>query len=635
MDRRNGLARLSRSAKLAGLRLRLNAVGERFTTLAVFLLIYAVAALTAVKATRGAPIVRDLAGWGLFIPVTALVVGVLLAALRKSAPSEGALALDRHHSLSDRVTNALAFSGVPDSERTPLMDAAIDDGVAMADRLEPSRAVPLRRPQDAGIAALLALALAGVASLEVPGVRVEPPKAPPHLAALEIAPDDADLLRHVSEELLATTTDADAQAGARRFNQLVEDLAERRLDREEVFRRLDALDRSLQDPAGIDASALDEGLQGVARELAKSGLSKPVADALADKRLGDAEQAMRDLAKKIEGAKKDVDKAKLEELRKSLQRSSETVHNKGTDRDAERSSLEEQRRRLLQKKQKEGLTNAEQQELDRTERRLDRLSREKDRADAQSRSMSGLDKDLAQAAQDLMKDLGMGSKDLERGAEDINRASQRQMSEQQKQELRQRIEELRQMLRQEGQSGKDRLKRMMSFGQRAHGNQGSHSGQGGGQGNQGQGQEGKEGKDGKGQQGLSLGGGKPGSGSALVFGPGGMASGAGEPSPGAGTGSGQRSDEWGTGHDPNVRGDASQLKGKTEDVSAVGADTGQGAASSQVIYGAAQRGFTGSGYKKVFTDYRTVAEESLGKDEIPPGYRFYVRRYFELIRPRD
>jgi len=54
-----------------------------------------------------------------------------------------------------------------------------------------------------------------------------------------------------------------------------------------------------------------------------------------------------------------------------------------------------------------------------------------------------------------------------------------------------------------------------------------------------------------------------------------------------------------------------------------------------LIYGAAERGFVGRGYKKVFTDYQTVAEESLAKDEIPPGYRFYVRRYFQLIRPRD
>ena len=51
--------------------------------------------------------------------------------------------------------------------------------------------------------------------------------------------------------------------------------------------------------------------------------------------------------------------------------------------------------------------------------------------------------------------------------------------------------------------------------------------------------------------------------------------------------------------------------------------------------GAAERGFASKGYNKVYREYHTVAEEALEKDEIPGGYRFYVRRYFQLIRPRD
>src|SRR5678815_4722209 len=72
-----------------------------------------------------------------------------------------------------------------------------------------------------------------------------------------------------------------------------------------------------------------------------------------------------------------------------------------------------------------------------------------------------------------------------------------------------------------------------------------------------------------------------------------------------GDGSGQGGDphQWGNGHDPNVRGDATKLKGQTEDVTAAGADTGQGASASQSIYGAAERGFVGKNYKKVYTDY--------------------------------
>ena len=102
--------------------------------------------------------------------------------------------------------------------------------------------------------------------------------------------------------------------------------------------------------------------------------------------------------------------------------------------------------------------------------------------------------------------------------------------------------------------------------------------------------------------------------------------------PGSGQGSGK---QWGTGHDENLRGDPTKLDGKSQDVSAAGMDTGEGTASAEVIYGAAERGFRSKGYKDVFTEYETVAEQVFEKDDIPPGYRFYVRRYFQLIRPRE
>jgi hypothetical protein len=110
-------------------------------------------------------------------------------------------------------------------------------------------------------------------------------------------------------------------------------------------------------------------------------------------------------------------------------------------------------------------------------------------------------------------------------------------------------------------------------------------------------------------------------------------SGAGDQPGSGGPGGGK---DWGTGHDAQVKGEETDLKSaRTQDVVAAGVDTGQGDASSEVIYGAAQRGFVGRGYKKVYTDYRTVAERVMNQDEIPPGYRFYVRRYFQLIRPRE
>jgi hypothetical protein len=603
-------------------------------------MLYAVAGLTILKVMRGGPDLTHKVVLGALVPALVLVGGLVHAALKSRPGWRGALALDHEKGLEDRVTNALAFSSLPVGSRSPMMEAAIDDAIALSRDLSPRRAAPIRLPKDLGALAALGAALVVIALFEAPVRRFVPPVVK-HVDAMNLSPDDVDLFRKMSEDINTQATDASAAADARRFNQLVEDLAERRLDRSEVFRRLDELERTVKEPIELDAAALDESLEGIARELDKSQMAKPVARALSEKKLADAEQAMRDLAKKVEEAKRDVDKAKLESLRSALKKSAETVQNKSAKNDETRKSLEETRKRLLEKKQKQGLTKEEHEQLDRTERQLERLDRQKAKQDAQQKQLSGLDRDLAKAAEDLMKDLGQSSKDLQKGAEDINRAAQKQLSEEQKRELLKKLEEMRQILRQEGQAGRDRLKRMLSFGRRAHGGQGQE-----GQGREGQGRQGKTGSgkgpgegqgEGQGKNGKQLGMGemRPGGETVVMMTPGGSMPGPGGQSESEGGGGDKGGNEHGSGHDPSVRGDPTKLKGQTDDVSAVAADTGQGASASQSIYGAAERGFVGRGYKKVYTDYHTVAEEVLGHDEIPPGYRFYVRRYFQLIRPRD
>lgn len=40
-------------------------------------------------------------------------------------------------------------------------------------------------------------------------------------------------------------------------------------------------------------------------------------------------------------------------------------------------------------------------------------------------------------------------------------------------------------------------------------------------------------------------------------------------------------------------------------------------------------------YKEVYTKYQKLSEEALSQEQIPLGYKFYVKRYFESIRPED
>ena len=90
---------------------------------------------------------------GRAIVIVAVAAGVALLAivavmLRRLAPGAGTIALDRHHKLHDRLTNALAFEAVAPADRSALMEVAIDDACVYASRLEPAKAAPLRAPSD-------------------------------------------------------------------------------------------------------------------------------------------------------------------------------------------------------------------------------------------------------------------------------------------------------------------------------------------------------------------------------------------------------------------------------------------------------------------------------------------------------
>lgn len=58
-----------------------------------------------------------------------------------------------------------------------------------------------------------------------------------------------------------------------------------------------------------------------------------------------------------------------------------------------------------------------------------------------------------------------------------------------------------------------------------------------------------------------------------------------------------------------------------------------GPTRSQVIFGAAQPGEVSGAYARVHADYAQHAERELEREPIPPGYRLYVRRYFQLVGP--
>jgi hypothetical protein len=577
-----------------------------------WLLIYAILGSAYVKLADPPTEVVRWVMWGLSLPLLGILT-LVLTTRREGATLEAAVRLDRVHGLEGRIANGVAFVGKV--QRTALEDCALDDALASTYTLRPAQASPLTTPPGSGTSLACALVLAVLIGAEVRHT-VEVQVVPKVGAAFEpfvLAADDQAYLEEEVAKMIQAAQQEDTQVAANQMNLLMADLKAGRLDRNTALERLAAIEQTLVESSELEREARNEGLSEVGAGLQKSKLTKPIGDALRQQRLADAERALRDLAKAIRSNK--INKHDLERLRAALDKASQGNRERLQRLQAQRDAANAQREKLLAKrsqKQTPAEAASTERELSNTERELKRLARAQKKAESGAKQLSALDRELAQAANELMKELGKAAEKLERGAEQLNQTQKRELSDEEKQALKKQLQELKEMLRQSKSGGAERQKQLEKFRQRAAGGKGPKS--------QGDGKSGSEAPR------LSLGQGQAGNLPIPV-------PGNGQSTPdGADKGTGSA-----PGHSPGTATDAksTELKGKTHDVAAAGIDSGQGSSASEVVYGAAARGFSGADYRKVYTDYKTVAEEALTSDAIPSGYKFYVRRYFQLIRPQD
>lgn len=610
MDLERRLQLLERCSRSALRRLRLNAALAALGRWLPALFVYLACALAVSKLIVLSPAIRAALVGGALFGALLLALTVLHAARRKLPWQAGSLALDRHHALSDRVTTALEFGATPTTGRSHMMQLVIEEAAGVATQLRPGQAVPLRVTRDFVYSAVLGLVVLLLASVRLP---VVPPQSVVASSATPlpflVEADDLELMRDLSEQLQASDTgNQSEQKVVQRFNQLVEDIAERRLDRATVLARLEELQRELAPLDAEQAQGLEEALQGIASALQTNAQTKPLARALQQNDLADAERALRELAEKLKN-KPQVDRKALEDLRKALEAASHESAARSQRLAAQRSEAEQERQRLLKKKQSGGGSDpASDREIERNRRELQRLDRDRRRAQAGQQQLSELDQQLAEAARRLFEDMGQGAEHLESGAQELERLQQQKMSDQEKQQLKKQLEALRELLRQQGKGSEQQRQRLRDFARRARGE--SSPGQQPGAGR------------GAGRMLLPMG-----TTSASAAG-----AGKGEQQ---GQGKQAGGNQAGSSTDANLQGQASKLQGELQDVSAAGMDTGEGPSASSLVHGAAERGFVGGGYKRIYTEYKTVAEETLERDQIPAGYEQYVRRYFQLIRPRD
>jgi len=645
--RGNDVSRLRGLAAVAEMRMRFGRALGVFTTTSAGALLFAAVVLAAAKTTRLAdPTARRLL---ILLALTPLAAAAI-AWMRKLPPMAGAIALDREAKLHDRIATALAFSGK--GAQNEFERAAIADGVAQADKASASRAVPIPFPRDLVAVAALSGVVAVVGMLEV---RTHVPQAQaPTINALEMDPDDLEALADFANQLKDQAhADDDMKAAVQEFNKLVEDLKNKRIDRNEAFRRMAELDTKLQKSGELDKKALEEAMKKVGSELKKNDLTKDVGQALEKGDKKEAEKKLKELAAKLKDKQlklsDDQKKALAEALKKAANRDREKAL---AEMKAKRDKLSAELEKMRSEKEKNGGKETPEMEKDRKskERELDRLDREEKEQASADRQLEKLDRDLETAANDIMKDLGLSAADLDAGAEDINKMAEDDLTAEEKEELRQRLKELHDLLVQQGKLTPEQLAKLKEFMKKAKGGKSAKAGgkkkkpgkmgkfnpdgdpSGGGD-DKGDDKDGDDG-DGDGEpKDWTLGpdgkpmpmpgaGGQPGAGAGQ---PGGQPGGDGkQPGPG-----------WGVGHDPKMLGKKTANKVGTTDIQVAGQDSGKGPKRSEVILGAADKGFVVKGYKKVYAEYKTVAEEALKQDEIPAGYRFYVRRYFDLIRPRD
>lgn len=575
-----------------------------------WLLIYALIGTAFIKLADPPPEVVRWVMWGLSLPLLWVLTAVITTP-RKGLTLEAAIRLDRFHGLAGRIANAVAFAGK--IQRTPLEDCALDDALASTYTLRPGEAAPLRPPKYLAVSVAGALALAVLVKLEVRRdvqVALET-SAPDTFEPFVLAADDQAYLDEEVAKMVQRAQTDDARHVADQAKLLVADLQAGRLDRNAALERLAAMDQALTDSSTLEREARKEGLAELGAALQKSRASKSIGDALLQERLSDAEQALRDLAKAVRNKK--VSRQELERLRTALEKASRGAEERLKRLQAERSSQDARRSKLLNKRnarQTPAEAKATERELKNNERELKRLDRQQKRAESAAKQLSDLDRELARAASELMQEMGKAPERLEKGAEQLNRVKQRELSDDEKQALKKQLQELKETLRQAKSGGASRQKQLDEFRKRAAGNKGP--------------QGGRNGLPGQPTPKLSLGQGQGGDVPIPVPGK--------DPAAAQGEGTGPSPGQQKGGE---VAGKSTDLKGKTHDVGAAGVDSGQGASASEVVYGAAARGFSGVNYRKVYTDYKTVAEEALTSDDIPSGYKFYVRRYFQLIRPRD
>lgn len=611
-------------------RIRVRRGAEAFARLSIVGLALVLVAVLFWKLERvSSGALRAWAGFALLLPIA----GAAFAASRRVPKELAAKLVDLRFALHDRTVSAVEFGDVPEAERTAFMDAAVRDAEERVREVRPADAVPFRAPRDVLPALGLATAILGLTFVAFP--RPHPQEVESTLVPFEVHEEELEAYREYARDLLLRAEGNQAgplHDAAEALNRLVEDLADRRVDREEAFRRLGELEDRFLRGQEATPEELERALRAMGDELRHSELTKEVGQKLQDADLNAAREEVQKLAQALRDERPESQKA-LERAREALQRAAEEAPEDVRERLEElRREMQEQQESLLKKKQeKNGDAEAEERLLKRRQRELERLERQQQMSENLRRQLDRLQREMDRTAETLNQSPQEAAEAMERMAEELNRLAQDQEAQEELARMLERMQDMREMLRrqQRGQGRDQQNKRAGQLGkfyQLARGRQGMRIAGPGQQGEQGQ--DGQQGQGGEQAKVLQLGEGND---QLLIPLPG---MGQGMRGQGQQPGGLQQGQGIGSEHDPRM-GAATNLDGRRETVQVQGTQNEDGASRSQVIMGAADQGFASQGYHRVYGEYRRVMEEDLDLQDIPPGVRGHLRDYMDLIRPQE
>ncbi len=441
--------------------------------------------------------------------------------------------------------------------------------------------------------------------------------------AVVLDEDENEFKKELLGELRETaerTQDMHLEEFVNDVEELLEQAEKGQISKQEMLDKMTQLENDYMQGAEENVDeAIDEAKE-TGEELKKESLTKELGKALEQGDMQKAQEEMEKLAEKME--KGELSEKEMDKVAKALDKAAQKFDEKQDKQDKQldnQIAQKKQQLERLEKKMEQSKNEREKQELarqkekeDRELKKLERKKEEREKSEAR-RSLKSLHRNMKKAAENLQKKdqqqspqqrQKYASENMRNAKQDTGKVENEQKKVANQKKVASQMSDLKEAMRRAKSKGKgngDRFGkngRNEDFRRRARGQKGSGSAW-------------KPGSTGQGKQGQGQ---------------------------GQNGGNGQKGDPsntYGDGHDPDLMGDPTGKGGHTKDEQVQGVQGREGTSTRETILSAAQKGFSSQSYAKVHAKYKAIVEEVIKTEKVPSGYKYYVKKYFQKIKPHE